>query len=123
MKKILLAEDDPFIAEIYITSLKNADFKVALATNGEECLPKAKEEKPDLILLDLLLPKMDGFSVLKRLKEDSELKNIPVIILTNIGEKENIEKGLKMGAIEYLIKTNFSPEEIIQKIEKILYTE
>ena len=121
MKKILLAEDDPFIAEIYTTSLKTAGFEMALAVDGKECIEKTKKEKFDLILLDLLMPKMDGFTTLKYLKEDSKSKDIPVIILTNIGEKEKIEKGIKLGAIDYLIKTNFSPEEIIEKIEKILF--
>lgn len=121
MKNILLTEDDPFIADIYSTSLKNAGFEISLAADGEECLKKLKEKNFDLILLDLLMPKIDGLTVLKHIKEDLKSKDTPVMILTNIGEKENIEKGIQLGAVDYLIKTNFSPEEIIQKIEKLLY--
>lgn len=119
-KKILLIEDDPFISDIYITNLRNSGFEVSLASDGESGMAQIKKGGIDLILLDLLLPKIDGFEILKKMKEESSLKKIPVIILTNLGEKENIEKGLKLGAVDYLIKVNFSPREVIEKIKEHL---
>lgn len=119
-KKILLIEDDPFISDIYITNLRNSGFEVSLASDGESGMAHVKKGGIDLILLDLLLPKIDGFEILKKMREESSLKNIPVIILTNLGEKENIEKGLKLGAVDYLIKVNFSPREVIEKIKEHL---
>jgi len=115
-KKILLIEDDPFISDVYITNLKNGGFKVSLADDGEKALKVVKRERFDLILLDLLLPKIDGFEVLKCIKKEASLKDTPVIILTNLGEKENIEKGKELGAIDYLVKINFTPKEVLEKI-------
>jgi len=115
-KKILLIEDDPFIADVYITNLNNSGFKVSLATDGEKGLNLIKQEKFNLILLDLLLPKINGFEVLKNIKKDPSLKNVPVIALTNLEEEENIKKAKELGAIDYLTKINFTPKEIIEKI-------
>jgi len=86
----------------------------------QQILKKIKEEKPDLILLDLILPGIDGFEVLTKMKEDPELSKIPVIILSNLGQKEDVERGLKLGASDYLIKAHFTPGEIIEKIKNIL---
>ena len=119
-KKILLIEDDPFIAEIYETYLKNAGLEVALAEDGQKGIRQSKETHPDLILLDLLLPKADGFEVLGILKSEPELKNIPVIIITNLADKESIEKASSLGAIDYIIKVNISSKEIVQKVKDAL---
>jgi len=83
-------------------------------------LSKAKEELPQLILLDLILPGIDGFEVLKQIKEDSQINKIPVIILSNLGQQEEVEKGLKLGAADYLVKAHFTPDEIIGKIKEVL---
>lgn len=119
-KKILIIEDDKFLRELVGQKLIKEDYDVSEAIDGEEGIKKVKEEKPDLILLDLILPSIDGFEVLSRIKGDPSLSSIPVIILSNLGQKEDVEKGLKMGAIDYLIKAHFTPGEIIEKIKNAL---
>ncbi|MEY4744978.1 MAG: hypothetical protein RL272_923 [Candidatus Parcubacteria bacterium] len=118
--KVLIVDDDAFLSGIYATKLELDGFEVATARDGEEGLKVAMREKPDLILLDVLMPKLDGFEVLKRLKADDEMKAIPVIMLTNLGQKEDIEKGLQDGAVDYLIKAHFVPAEAVDKIKKVL---
>lgn len=117
---ILLVEDDAFLANIYKTKFEMEGFKVSIAGNGELGLKEAKKKKPDIILLDILLPKMDGFTVLQHIKEDSDLKDIPVVLLTNLGQKDDVEKGLKLGAADYLIKAHFKPSETVDKVRKVL---
>lgn len=119
-KTILFIEDDKFLRELVVQKLIKEGYETLEAVDGEEGLKKIKEEKPDLILLDLILPGIDGFEVLSKMKEESVLASIPVIILSNLGQKEDVEKGLKMGAVDYLIKAHFTPGEIIEKIKKIL---
>jgi len=118
--KVLIVDDDAFLAGIYATKLDLEGFEVASARDGEEGYKAAVKEKPDLILLDVLMPKLDGFEVLKRLKADPETKAIPVIMLTNLGQKEDIEKGMQEGAVDYLIKAHFVPAEAVDKIKKVL---
>lgn len=118
MKKILLVEDDPFLIDIYTTKLKESGFAVDVASEGESAIGKAKENKPDLVLLDIVLPNMDGWEILKRIK--SESKDLKVIILSNLGQKEEVEKGVEMGAIKYLIKAQFTPSQVVEEIKKIL---
>lgn len=120
MKKILIVEDDKFLRELIARKLIKEDFEVSEAVDGEEGIKKIIEEKPDLILLDLILPGIDGFEVLARMKKESALSSIPVIILSNLGQKDDVEKGLKMGAVDYLIKAHFTPGEIIEKIKVAL---
>lgn len=117
---VLIVEDDEFLANIYKTKFDMEGFKVGLATNGEEGWKSAKKKKPDIILLDILLPKVDGYVLLKQLKEDAELKGIPVILLTNLGQKDDVDKGLELGAVDYLIKAHFKPSEVIEKVRKAL---
>ncbi len=119
---ILLVEDDSFLANIYKTKFEMEGFTVNVAENGELGLKEAKKKKPDLILLDILLPKMDGFTVLQHLKADSALKDVPVILLTNLGQKDDVEKGLKLGAADYLIKAHFKPSETVDKVKKVLHS-
>ncbi|KKT23464.1 MAG: Two component transcriptional regulator, winged helix family [Candidatus Magasanikbacteria bacterium GW2011_GWA2_43_9] len=95
-------------------------FKVSVAEDGEAGFDAAGKVKPDLILLDILLPKMDGFAVLKKLKETDAIKDIPVILLTNLGQKDDVEKGLESGAVDYLIKAHFKPSETVAKVKKVL---
>ncbi len=115
--KILIIEDDKFLRELIAQKLMREDFEVSEAIDGEDGIKKITEEKPSLILLDLILPGIDGFEVLSRMKEDSALSAIPVIILSNLGQKEDVERGLKLGAVDYLIKAPFTPGEIIEKIK------
>lgn len=119
-KKILIIEDDKFLRELISRKLKDEEFEIAEAVDGEEGLKKIKEEKPDLILLDLILPNIDGFEVLSRMKEDPKITAIPVIILSNLGQKEEVERGLKLGAADYLIKAHFTPGEIVEKIKNVM---
>ncbi|HOK00833.1 MAG TPA: response regulator [Candidatus Pacearchaeota archaeon] len=120
MKKILLVEDDPFLIDIYTSKLEKEGFSVKISESGEDCFKKINQEKPDLILLDIILPKIDGWEVLKKIKSDEKLKNIKIIILSNLYQKEDIEKGLSLGADKYLIKANYDPKEVIEEIKKIL---
>ena len=123
MIHMLLIEDDTFLGNIYKTKFEIEGFKVSVSENGEAGLSDAKKKKPDVILLDILLPKMDGFTVLKHLKEDDSVKEIPVILLTNLGQKDDVEKGLEMGAADYLIKAHFKPSEVLNKVKKVLKLE
>lgn len=120
MKKILIIEDDPFISEMYAVKLNQAGFQTELAADGQTGLAKIKTGKPDLILLDIVLPKLDGFEILKKIKADPGLKNLPVLLLTNLGQKAEVEKGLALGADEYIIKAHFTPTAVVAKIKELL---
>jgi DNA-binding response OmpR family regulator len=117
---ILLVEDDTFLAGMYVTKLTMEHYQVELATDGEAGLKKAEAIVPDLILLDILLPKMNGFDVLRHIKEQPELRDIPVILLTNLGQKSDVSQGLDLGAVDYLIKAHFMPSEVVDKIKRQL---
>lgn len=118
--RVLLVEDDTFLVGMYVTKLQLEHFDTLVATEGEQGLMIAKQNAPDLILLDIVLPKMDGFLVLEELKRDPETRAIPVILLTNLGQKKDIERGLALGASDYLIKAHFMPSEVIEKIKKVI---
>ena len=119
-KKILVIEDDKFLRRLITQRLTKEGYNTSEATNGEEGIKKVKEEKPDLVLLDLILPEINGFEVLSRIKGDPDLAPIPVIILTNVDQKEDMEKGLRMGAVDYLIKAHLTPGEIVERIKNVL---
>ena len=117
---VLIVEDDTFLSNIYKTKFEMEGFKVTAALDGEAGWSEIKKKKPDIILLDILLPKMDGFTILQKLKADAEIKDIPVILLTNLGQKDDVEKGLNLGAVDYLIKAHFKPSETVDKVKKVL---
>ncbi len=119
-KTILVIEDDAFLRGLMVRKIVEEGFNASEAETGEQGTEKAKKEKPDLILLDLMLPDISGFDVLKRLKEDQSAKSIPVIILSNLAAPEEIENGLKIGATDYLVKAHLTPREIIEKVKLIL---
>lgn len=119
-KKILIIEDDKFLRELIARKLTDEGFEISEAVDGEDGIKKLKEAKPDLVLLDLILPSIDGFEVLSKVKEDESIASIPIIILSNLGQKEEVEKGLDLGAVDYLIKAHFTPGEIVEKIKNIL---
>lgn len=119
-KKILLIEDDPFLRNLMMIKLQKEGFNVSEAFDGEDGLAKASKIKPALVLLDLILPGIDGFEVLRQLKSNPALNSIPVIILSNLGSRTDIEKGVKMGAYDFMIKAHFTPEEIVEKIKNAL---
>lgn len=116
--KILLIEDEEMLANMYEVKFKNEGFELEKALDGAEGLEKAKSIKPDFILLDIIMPKMDGFSVLKALKEDQVTKDIPVMLLTNLGQDEDIEKGKELGSVGYLVKANITPSEVVAEVKK-----
>jgi DNA-binding response OmpR family regulator len=118
--KILLIEDDAFLVEMYTTKFELEGFEVISAEDGKKGLELSFKEKPDIILLDILMPKMDGFAVLESLKKDKSTINIPVVLLTNLGQKDDVKKGFEKGAVGYLIKAHFMPSEVVDKIKKIL---
>jgi DNA-binding response OmpR family regulator len=118
--KILLVEDDPFLLSMYSTKFELEGFTVLSADNGEDGLRLSTGENIDIILLDILMPKMNGFEVLEELKKNDKTKKIPVILLTNLNQKDEIERGLALGADDYLIKAHFMPSEVVEKIKKVL---
>ncbi len=120
MKTILLVEDDPFLIDIYTTKLKESGFFVEVAQGGESVFRKIEEKKPDLIVLDIVLPQIDGWEILRKIKKDGKLKDIKVIILSNLGQKAEVEKGLSLGAEKYLIKAHFTPSEVVAEIKQLL---
>ncbi|OGH69835.1 MAG: hypothetical protein A2754_02225 [Candidatus Magasanikbacteria bacterium RIFCSPHIGHO2_01_FULL_47_8] len=119
-KLILLIEDDPFLSEIYSTKFKDAGFETELARDSVFGISKAKEKRPALILLDIVMPDMDGFELLKSIKKDAQIKDIPVVILSNLGEEENVKKGLSLGAEAYYIKAHYTPTEVVAKVRELL---
>jgi len=120
MAKILVIEDDKFLRKVIKRKLIKEGYELVEAIDGEKGLKVAEEENPDLILLDLVLPEMDGFETLKAIKKNRKTFKIPVIILSNLGEKENISKGLKLGAVDYLIKARLDPGEIAVRVKTTL---
>jgi len=121
MVKILVAEDNTFISKIYKVKLsENNDWELFFAKDGDEAVNKIIEEKPDVILLDLMLPQKDGFQVLKEIKSNSEVKNIPVIITSGLGQQSDMDKVFKLGAADYFVKSEVSMDEIVEKIKNHL---
>jgi len=119
IKKIVLAEDEPQIARLVEFKLKKEGYQVVSKGNGEEALAAIKAEKPDLILLDVMMPVMDGYEVLRRVKEDENLKNIPVVMLTAKAQERDVVKGIDLGADDYITKP-FHPAELLARVKKIL---
>jgi DNA-binding response OmpR family regulator len=118
--RILLIEDDTFLVGMYVKKLELEHFETLVANDGERGLALAKQTPPDLILLDILLPEMDGFLVLEELKRDPNTRGIPVILLTNLSQKKDVERGIALGANDYLIKAHFMPAEVVTKIKTII---
>ena len=123
MSKILLIEDDNLLVEMYKAKFEKAGFEMVTALDGEKGLEAARQEKPDLILLDMVLPQKDGYQVLEELKQDENTKDITVIILSNLGQSAEVKKGKEGGADDYLIKANLTPGQLVEKIEKKLSEE
>jgi len=119
MKKILIADDRSEVVELVKVTLEGEGYQTIDASDGREALEKIKREKPDLILLDIIMPRMDGFEVLSKVKKDPKTKDIPIIMLTAKGQKSDQEKGKELGATGYIIKP-FSPSALLKRIEEIL---
>lgn len=119
-KLIFIIEDEKPLSEALVTRLKNVGFETETAVDGAEALEKLKTLTPDIILLDIILPKMDGFAVLEKIKEDVRIKDIPVIVLSNLGQDADIKRALGMGAVDYFVKTQHSLAEIVALIKTYL---
>jgi DNA-binding response OmpR family regulator len=116
-KKIVLAEDDRFISKAYSSGLTNEGFEITVAYDGNEAMVAITSAKPNLVLLDLVMPSKNGFEVLEELKLDKSLKKIPVLVLSNLGQESDIEKAKALGALDYLVKSNFSMKDVIEKVK------
>ena len=120
MAKILIIEDDALISRMYKKALSFEGFEVAVARNGREGLEEAQRTSPELILLDIMMPKMNGLEVLQRLKADEKLKKIPVVVLTNLSGTQDAQKAKQLGAKDYLVKSEYKPKEIADKIKSMI---
>jgi len=119
-RRILLAEDDRFLRKAAEAQLRQHGFTVVAAVDGEEALRLARAERPDLVLLDLIMPKMQGFEVLKTLKQDPATADIPVIVLSNLGQDRDVQQAMELGAVAYYIKAHVSLHDLVKKIEAAL---
>ncbi len=117
--KILLVEDDEMIIEMYKLRFEAEGYGVDITEKGSEAIELAKK-MPDIILLDIILPEIDGFNILQALKSDTDTKNIPVLLLTNLTQESDKEKAINMGAVDYMVKSMFTPSDVIQKIKEII---
>jgi len=119
---LFLAEDDPLMSRMYERAFTKEGFSLKMAFDGEEAVNvlKSMDPKPTIALLDVMMPKKSGFDVLREMKADDKLKNIPVILLTNLAGEKDAEKGLELGAVLYLVKSQYSPKETVSKIKEII---
>ena len=120
MAKILVVEDDPLMSRMYQKIFTFEGYEVEMASDGQEGLDKAREVKPTLMLLDVMMPKLNGLQVLEKLKSDPETKAIPVIMLTNLAGEQDAESALTKGAIKYIIKSEHDPKEVADMVKEIL---
>ncbi len=120
MAKILIIEDDPLMSRMYAKIFSFEGFEVEIAADGEEGLAKVRSTKPTLLLLDIMMPKMNGLEVLDRLKADPETKSIPVVMLTNLAGQQDAEKALAKGAVKYIIKSEYDPKQVANMVKEIL---
>lgn len=118
--KILIAEDDKFLSKILQTKLTKVGYSLILANDGQEAIDLARSEKPVLVLLDLIMPNKNGFEVLEEAKADPELSQIPIVILSNLGQDEDIKRGMDLGAKDYIVKANISIDKVVEKIDEYL---
>ena len=120
MKKVLIVEDDPMLSEIYTKKFEISGFEVSLAKTGLEAVESAKKIKPDLILLDLVLPEIDGFEVLKRIRQEDSLKEVKIIISSNLSQEDERQKAEDLGANGFITKASFTPQEMVNKVQEVL---
>lgn len=119
-KKILIIEDDNFLQGLEASKLKKVGYEVVTASNGEEGMAKISEEGICLILLDIILPQFDGFEILKKVRDDKSIKDLPIIVFSNLSEDKDIKKANDLGANDFMVKSNFTLDELVERIEKIL---
>ena len=121
-KKILIVEDEEIMITLLQKKLTDEGYEISITRNGEEGLRVMREVRPDLVLLDIIMPKMGGFEVMEEMTKDKELSSIPVIIISNSGQPVELDRAKKLGAKDWLIKTEFDPQEVVEKVKKILPT-
>jgi len=119
-KKVLVVEDESFLRDLLSMKLSKEECVLIHAFDGDEALTAIEEQKPDIVLLDLVLPSMSGFDVLEKVKKNPDTASIPVIILSNLGQQEDIDRGKKLGAVDFLVKANYSIDEIIVRLKEVL---
>ncbi|MBI2507158.1 MAG: response regulator [Candidatus Niyogibacteria bacterium] len=119
-KSVLIIEDDKFLRDLMVLKLKKEGFRVSEAVEGEEGLKKTKSEKPDIIILDLIIPGMDGFAFLEAAKKDPATATIPVIVLSNLGQREDMERAKALGAKDYMVKAQLTPVEVVERVKAVL---
>jgi DNA-binding response OmpR family regulator len=119
-KKILIIEDEEYLADIYKLKISTGGFDVSVAIDGEEGVKKAKEILPDLVLLDIVLPKKNGYEVLRTLREDKTTKNLKIFILSNLGQSAEIKKGMEGGADGYWVKASLTPQQLLDNVKKVI---
>ena len=119
-RRVLLAEDDRFLRKAAEARLRQAGFTVLAAVDGEEAVRVARAERPDLVLLDLIMPKIQGFEVLKALKEDPATASVPVIVLSNLGQERDVQQAMELGAVAYYIKAHLSLHDLVQRVSEVL---
>lgn len=115
-KTILIVDDDEFLLEMYALKFKEVGFKVEIAKTGREAIDKAGELAPDIILLDIVLPEMDGFEVLQEIRRNKKVPSSLIIMLTNLGQRDDTERSIRLGADDYIIKAHFTPSEVVEKV-------
>lgn len=120
MAKLLIVEDDPLMSRLYQKIFTFENYEVDVAFNGEEALEKIRTNRPTLVLLDIMMPKMNGLQVLDKLKSDPDTKSIPVIILTNLAGQQDAETGISKGAVKYIIKSEFEPKQVANMVKEVL---
>jgi len=118
--KIFIVEDEPFLSDMYKFKFEQENFEVTSASDGEEALRIIRRQKPDIILLDIVMPKLNGFEMLEELKKSPITKSIPVLIFSNLSQKEEIKKGMALGAEDFFIKSNYTPNQVLEKVRNIL---
>ena len=119
-KKVLIVDDDEFLLDMYVVKFKAAGFELEIAEDGEAAVEKAKKFNPDVILLDIVMPKLDGFGVLRALKQEKIAPNALIFVLSNLGQKEDTDRGIGLGAVDYIVKAHFTPSEIVTKVRATL---
>ena len=119
---LLLIEDDPLLIDIYSTKFKEAGFEVQVAASGEKALPLLRSVSPSVIIMDIVLPHVDGWELLAADQKQKNLRHTKIVVLSNLGQKEEIEKGISLGADRYLIKAHFTPSQVVEEVRQLLVT-
>ena len=117
---VLIVDDDEFLLEMYALKFKEEGFRVEIAESGREALEQIERVKPDVVLLDVVLPELDGFAVLQKLRSEKKAHVPFVVMLTNLGQKDDTERGMRLGADDYVVKAHFTPSEVVEKVRKLL---